>query len=120
MSRAGIDHLSHADTMATLNRFSADMIVDALRRCMRNKAYVVYVSGGGMHNPCSCNTCRNNCLVLFSGIRVNFISIPMQKEAVLFAVLANETVCGGQTQMGSCKTEFPHVSMGEDQLSVLV
>ena len=38
--------------MATLNRFSADTTVDAIKRCVeKNESYSVYVSGGGMHNP---------------------------------------------------------------------
>ena len=113
MSRAGVDHLSHADTMATLNRFSADMIVDALRRCMRNKAYVVYVSGGGMHNPLLMQHMQEQLPgIIFRNTSELHIH-PDAKEAVLFAVLANETVCGGQTQMGSLQNGIPHVSMGK-------
>lgn len=108
------ESLSHADIMATLNRFSADMIVDALNRTMNGKTdFVVYVSGGGMHNPLMMQhiheqlpgiTFRNT-----SELEVN----PDAKEAVLFAILANEAVAGGEVSLGAGKRGIPAVSMGK-------
>ncbi|MEO7766652.1 MAG: anhydro-N-acetylmuramic acid kinase, partial [Ferruginibacter sp.] len=49
---AGINSISHKDMMATLNRFSADTIVDALQKGSSDlTGIVIYTSGGGMHNP---------------------------------------------------------------------
>ncbi len=49
---ANITHISNQDTMATLNKFSADSIVDALKNITQKHVNsVVYVSGGRMHNP---------------------------------------------------------------------
>ncbi|MBW0177561.1 anhydro-N-acetylmuramic acid kinase [Sediminibacterium sp.] len=107
-------HLSHADIMATLNRFSADMIVDALQRSMGTRTdFVAYVSGGGMHN-----------LLLMQHIKEQLPGIvfkntnelevnPDAKEAVLFAILANEAVCGGEVKLGAGRNGIPAVSMGK-------
>jgi anhydro-N-acetylmuramic acid kinase len=38
--------------MATLNCFSADTIVDGIKRSfLGSHSFVIYASGGGMHNP---------------------------------------------------------------------
>lgn len=114
LSRSGAANLSHADIMATLNRFSADMIVDALQRSMGNRTdFVAYVSGGGMHNP-----------LLMQHIKVQLPGIvfknteelevnPDAKEAVLFAILANEAICGGEVKLGAGRNGIPAVSMGK-------
>jgi anhydro-N-acetylmuramic acid kinase len=49
--RSNTVELTVYDVMATLAKFSADMIVDAIMRSMNNEPFVVYSSGGGMHNP---------------------------------------------------------------------
>ncbi len=113
MGRAGISHPSHSDTMATLNRFSADIIVEALHRSMQHDNYVVYVSGGGMHNPLLMQHMQEQLPGIVFRNTSDLHIHPDAKEAVLFAVLANETVCGGQTQMGSPENGIPHVSMGK-------
>jgi len=113
LNRTGLAHLTHTDILATLNRFSADMIADALQRTMRNKPYVVYVSGGGMHNPLLMQHLQEQLTgVVFRDTNELHIH-PDAKEAVLFAVLANEAVCGGKVQMGAPENGIPHVSMGK-------
>ena len=104
------NQLSKYDVMATLNKFSADMIVAAVKEVCQNKNTVVYSSGGGMHNP-----------LLMQNIKMQLPEIefktteelginPDAKEAVLFAVLANEALCGGETFFGN---GAPAVSMGK-------
>lgn len=112
--RAGETMLSPADIMATLNRFSADMIVDAMKRCMNGDTnFIVYVSGGGMHNPLLMQHVREQ----LPGI--NFRNTeeldvnPDAKEAVLFAILANEAICGGEVKLGAGRNGIPAVSMGK-------
>lgn len=113
ITRAGVQTLSHEDVMATLNRFSADTIVDALQRSIQHRQYVVYVSGGGMHNPLLMQHIQDQLPgTVFKN--TNELNInPDAKEAVLFAVLANEAVCGGQVQMGNPKNGIPSVCMGK-------
>ena len=107
-----------ADLMATLVQFSADTIADAIGRVLPNSpvenesAFVVYMSGGGMHNPALTGAIR----ALLPGLlfrRTNELGIDGDaKEAVLFAVLANECLMGGTTSFGN-RQGVPTVSMGK-------
>lgn len=102
-----------ADLMATLVQFSADTIADAIEKLMRlGESYVVYLSGGGAHN--SALTTAIQALLpecLFK--RTDELGIDGDaKEAVLFAVLANECLAGGTTYFGD-RQGVPTVSMGK-------
>lgn len=106
--------LSAADIMATLNKFSADMIVTAIRSCLpQNSKLNIYCNGGGLHNP-----------ILIKNIteqlpEVNFHSTaslgiaPDAKEAVLFAVLANECICGDPAVFKGTNADMPAITMGK-------
>ena len=109
--RANITQISHEDVMATLNLFSADCIVNALQHCMvANQAFVVYASGGGMHNPLLMQHLQEK-MPNISFKNTNHLAInPDAKEAVLFAILANENLCGGNTNFGD---NNPNTSMGK-------
>jgi anhydro-N-acetylmuramic acid kinase len=102
--------INHADIMATLNRFSADTIVDAIKRVTKNEEdVVVYSSGGGMHNPLLMQNIREQ-LPGFRFETTNSLLVnPDAKEAVLFAVLANESIAGGEIKIPG----NPFVSMGK-------
>jgi len=114
LQTSGNINLSHADIMATLNRFSADMIVDALQRSMgRRKDFVAYVSGGGMHNPLLMQHIKEQLPgIVFKNTEELEVN-PDAKEAVLFAILANEAVCGGEVKLGAGRNGIPAVSMGK-------
>ncbi|HMF70353.1 MAG TPA: anhydro-N-acetylmuramic acid kinase [Flavitalea sp.] len=106
--------LSKEDVMATLNRFSAETIAEAIKTVTNNgDGFEFYVSGGGMHNP----LLMKNLTELLPD--ANFKSTqelkinPDAKEAVLFAVLANETICGGAVSFGKGRNGIPNVSMGK-------
>ncbi len=106
--------LTHADLMATLTRFSAETIADAVRQIMEpDVRYHVYMSGGGMHNPVLVNAIRELLPSDCSFGRTDELGINGDaKEAVLFAVLANEAVAGGQTSFGN-RQSVPSVTMGK-------
>lgn len=106
--------LSHADIMATLNRFSADMIVDALQRSMGTRTdFMAYVSGGGIYNPLLMQHIREQLpRIIFRNTEELEVN-PDAKEAVLFAILANEAVCGGEVKLGAGRNGIPAVSMGK-------
>jgi anhydro-N-acetylmuramic acid kinase len=114
LQTSGNINLSHADIMATLNRFSADMIVDALQRSMgTRKDFVAYVSGGGMHNPLLMQHIKEQLPgIVFKNTEELEVN-PDAKEAVLFAILANEAVCGGEVKLGAGRNGIPAVSMGK-------
>ncbi len=111
---AGTGPVSHEDMMATLNRFSADTIADAIKRSAHHlQEVVIYASGGGMHNPLLMENIREQ-LPSYRFATTDQLTInPDAKEAVLFAVLANECVAGGEVQIGSGKTDVPFVCMGK-------
>jgi anhydro-N-acetylmuramic acid kinase len=111
---AGAENISNEDIMCTLNAFSANTIVDALRRSFgEQNSFVVYSSGGGMHNPLLMNSIKL-ALPGFRFLTTADLAIhPDAKEAVLFAILANETVAGGNTKIGGGNTGIPSVSMGK-------
>ena len=114
LSRAGLSNLSHEDVMATLNRFSADMIVDAVQRTLSTQQeYVVYTSGGGMHNPLLMAHIKEQLPGIIFRTTDELAINPDAKEAVLFAILANETICGGEEHPGANRNGIPSVTMGK-------
>lgn len=109
--KANITEISHIDTMATLNSFTADTIVNALQQsvsCIND--YIVYTSGGGMHNPLLMQNIQQQLPTITFKTTSSLGINPDAKEAVLFAILANETLCGGTTFFGN---NLPNVSMGK-------
>ena len=114
---AGINSISHFDVMATLNRFSAVTIVDAMKRTLaKDKTFSIYTSGGGMHNPLLMQHIQSM-LPEYTFHTTDALNInPDAKEAILFAILANECVAGGNTPMGNGSNDIPSVSMGKISL----
>lgn len=111
IQQANITSISHYDIMATLNRFTANTIVTALQQCiLTDKTFVIYVSGGGMHNPLIMQNINEQLPnIVFKNTNTLAVN-PDAKEAVLFAILANETLCGGNTFFGNSN---PNISMGK-------
>lgn len=111
------ESISHEDAMATLNRFSADMTVVALRECLKDRTdFKIYSSGGGMHNPLLMQHLKSQLSHQEFLITADLGIHPDAKEAVLFATLANECICGGQVNYGSGRNGIPSVSMGKISL----
>ena len=105
--------LTKQDVMATLTRFSAETIAEAIKTCFQgDEQYSIYGSGGGVHNPLLMRYLQG--LLPNSTIRkTDELGISGDaKEAVLFATLANEALCGGRTDFGS-RRGVPSVSMGK-------
>ncbi len=107
---SGTGKLSHEDVVATLTRFSAETIGEAISK-VAPKAHV-YMSGGGAHNPLLIRWIQE----LLPGCRFSSTdklgTSGDAKEAVLFAVLANEALAGGVTDFGR-RSKVPSVSMGK-------
>jgi anhydro-N-acetylmuramic acid kinase len=115
--QSGTQAMSHEDVMATLNRFSADMIVVALRECLKERTdFKIYSSGGGMHNPLLMQHLKSQLPAQEFLVTASLGIHPDAKEAVLFATLANECVCGGQVNYGSGRNGIPSVAMGKISL----
>ena len=112
--KAGVPSIFPIDVMATLNRFSAITIVDSLQRSLnKNKTFTLYTSGGGMHNPLLMQHIQS-LLPGYKFFTTDTLGInPDAKEALLFAILANECVAGEQTAIGNDTSDIPSVSMGK-------
>ncbi len=102
--------LSVFDMMAALCKFSADTIAAAILKSVSEENFVIYSSGGGMHNPLLMKYLKelipNIEFKITDGLGINADA----KEAVLFALLANEAICGGNTNFGNTA---PSISMGK-------
>ena len=114
--KSNTEHISINDLLATLTRFSVETIAEAVNFTINNTAYDIkdfriYMSGGGMHNPLLVTWLKE--LLPCNFLKTNDLGISGDaKEAVLFAILANETVSGGESDFGS-RRGIPSVSMGK-------
>jgi anhydro-N-acetylmuramic acid kinase len=112
--RSSTINLPVEDTMATLNKFTADTIIAALStKISGNKVYKIFVSGGGMHNPLLMQHIREALPACEIHTTVELHIDPNAKEAVLFAVLANECICGDRTLFGKDIKGLPDIAMGK-------
>ena len=109
-----------ADLLATLTRFSAETIAEAMRSVFISKkfskaeiqGFKIYMSGGGMHNPLLVNWLQE-LLPEIEFRKTDVLGINGDaKEAVLFAILANECVAGQPVDFGN-RAGVPSVSMGK-------
>jgi len=105
---AGIETISHPNMVASLSYITARVISDAINKVVgvANKDLVIYASGGGIHNAYIMQQLQNLCPnAIFKNLETLGVH-PDAKEAVLFAILANEAVAGSPTlSMG--KISFP-------------
>nr|WP_294877537.1 anhydro-N-acetylmuramic acid kinase [uncultured Pedobacter sp.] len=111
--RSKTSSLNNEDVMATLCSFTAQVIVDAIEKCFGdNQKPSIYMSGGGMHNPLLVRQLKdglpNARFYTTEDLQIN----PDAKEAVLFAVLANETLTGTAINFGD-RAGVPSICMGK-------
>lgn len=106
--------IGHADAMATLNRFSAEAVAEAVGRLPGQPD--IFLSGGGARNP----LLREQIMSRLPGHRIDDTRAlgidPDAKEAILFAVLANELVAGEPGVFERILDNAPSVSMGKISL----
>jgi len=115
-NQSSTQNISTADVMTTLCHFSAETISAAIKKCFGDKAKAqIFMSGGGMHNPLLVQLLKKN-LPHSDFFTTDDLAInPDAKEAVLFAVLANETLCGQPIDFGN-RQGVPSVCMGKISL----
>ena len=108
--------LSPQDLLATLAMFSANTIADGILFAAKNtnckiEDFKIYMSGGGVHNPLLTGFLKD--LLPCQFFKTDVLGIDSDaKEAILFAILANEAVVGGTSDFGS-GSRIPTVSMGK-------
>ena len=113
---SGTESISLPDIMATLNKFTAITIVNAIQQYVPLAAnFILYVSGGGMHNK----ILMEHIAILLPNVKIQSsqeIGLqPDAKEAILFALLANECIAGEPMYAGVNATKIP-ISMGKISL----
>jgi len=103
--------ISHADVLNTLNMFSAQTIANGICKIADNPE--VFLSGGGVHNTLL--TLRLAQLLPHHTFReTDALGVhPDAKEAVLFALLANECVAGDPQVFEGRIVGSPAISMGK-------
>jgi len=110
LERSGQSWLSPGDILATLAFFSAGSIIRAVTGTITSGTeFEIYASGGGIYNRLLVSHLEahfHKKLQSTSAFEIN----PDAKEAVLFALLANEAVAGEKT---TSSYNFPLVSMGK-------
>lgn len=106
---AKLSNLNHYNVLATLNLFTAKAIAQAINTTIGNTQATIYTSGGGKHNPLLIQNLQQ-LLPRHSFKNIDELQINADaKEAVLFALLANETVAGN----GFHFTNLPNVNFGK-------
>ena len=116
LKKSNCKNISIEDLLATLTRFTAETIAEAVKINMINinqnlKEITIYASGGGVHNPLLMQWLKELLPCKFRNINDLGFSGDA-KEAILFAILANETLAGGNSQF-DLKNGIPSVCMGK-------
>ena len=108
--------LTPTDLIRTLIEFSAQSIALAIKKYIPETQASLYVSGGGSQNPLLMQRISE----LLPEVKVGFsseIGIPTDaKEAVLFALLANETIMDAGATKVRRLGDSPWVTMGKISL----
>lgn len=117
VSRSGCGELSVPDMLATLNRFTAETIADAIRESTGERGTVpVFISGGGAHNATLVANLKSalghDSVFDFSLLGVDADA----KEAVFFAALANECIMGSPVDVPQADGSFRKVVLGKVSL----
>lgn len=114
--KSSTENISKEDVMATLCHFSAETISNAIQSCFDEASEInIFMSGGGMHNPLLVSLLKRRLSSAIFKTTDDLNINPDAKEAVLFAVLANETLCGKPINFGK-RQGVPSVCMGKISL----
>jgi len=111
--RSDATSITLEDLLSTLTRLSAVSIVNAIAQAIKiKKGLKIYLSGGGAHNPLMLDGIKS-LLIKAEFHRMDELGVSGDaKEAILFAVLANESLAGGKLSFGN-RSKVPSVSMGK-------
>ncbi len=109
------DNVDVFDTITTVTAFTAKSISDSYRRFIQTsyKISEVVISGGGVYNPVLFKFLKD----YLGDIRIRKVDefgIPSDaKEALAFAILANETICGNTGNVPSATGARERVILGK-------
>jgi anhydro-N-acetylmuramic acid kinase len=106
---SGTTEISNEDLVCTLSACTAKSIADFIRKHLGIDNATIFASGGGARNIYIINSLKNS-LPAFLIKDTSAIGIdPDAKEAILFALLGNEALCGAPIIIGN----NPTVLMGK-------
>jgi anhydro-N-acetylmuramic acid kinase len=112
LAEAGIIQINHEDLLHTATQFTGEGIAHTLMDGVKERDVTIYVSGGGGHN----SLLMEKLSFILPNARVSKLEelgvSSDAKEAVLFALLANETLCGSAVDTGA----GPRIMMGKISL----
>lgn len=112
--RSSTTALGLEDTLATLTELSAIGVAKAATQVFGPRpALAVYASGGGAHNPALQAALQRHLPDCRFDTTKALGILPDAKEAILFALLANEAVAGQPVSIGAGRQRVPAVSMGK-------
>jgi anhydro-N-acetylmuramic acid kinase len=107
-------NIAAMDVVATLSALTARVIVNAIKSNYPDSNLKLFVSGGGYHNPFIMNYLKAALPLLAVSSTVDLGIAPDAKEAILFALLGNEALCGEPIPIGN----NPAVLMGKFSFAV--
>jgi anhydro-N-acetylmuramic acid kinase len=113
--RSATTALGLEDTLATLAELSAVGVAKAVQAAFPTQPAptAVYASGGGAHNPALMAALARH-LPNARFASTDALGVPGDaKEAILFAVLANEAVAGQPVAIGAGRQRVPAMGMGK-------
>lgn len=112
IQKAAIRDIEPKDLIATVAELTASSIATCIQKATKGEPFKCYVSGGGIHNRYLMKSIKNKILPNDISNTEDLGIDPDAKEAVLFAVLANEMICGSTLSSGA----GPELTMGKISL----
>ena len=108
------EKISHAAVMATLNLFTAQTIAQAIQKIVsKHTSFDLLISGGGSENT----LLIENLQLMLPKVAVQTTARknihPGAKEAILFALLANEQIAGTKKTFDKAPENMPNIGMGK-------
>jgi anhydro-N-acetylmuramic acid kinase len=108
-TNSGTSGFTPEDLIATLSEFTAQTISDFIKANFQVDGLKLFTSGGGARNPFVIDLIKQ----ALPGVKIENTSAlgidPDAKEAMLFALLGNEAICGEPMKIGN----NPSVLMGK-------
>lgn len=112
LEETGIMNIKPTDLIATVAELTAASIATSIREATKGEPFKCYISGGGNHNKYLVKSLEMKIYPNNIG-NIDELGINADaKEAVLFALLANETICGSSI----ANVSGPRVMMGKISL----
>jgi len=108
-----IENIAPEDLITTLTQLSAETITECIKKAFPDVSqFKIYMSGGGVNNNFLIDQMKK-LLPQADFIKIDELGIKSDaKEAVLFAVLANECVAGKKLYFQNSKS-IPNIRMGK-------